>query len=513
MALNNLNSELDIIFKLFFEGKNYRTFFKGYSHVFNLNYNDAVAQLQQIEISESFVKSAQKAGTFAGGRTSGLVFSDTEGNATFKEEIEKVAEEFIKEWGKLPNKEFPNFTQTVTKKGKDVVIELVLKDEQEQKIYDVIDNYHTDIAKKTFSKGAGKKLFAELGKFGRNKVGGVESFKSVFDIGHEDAIGGFKGAALKGTIDSLDDVEIISPTIKKVKSVVSQRLKDYNIELKAVDDYVTFKGGRMINNPSGSFRIITNLETAYENQIAAQKPGGVGPDGPLPPGKEFGSARIGKDLGKIRDEIREIVSEELRINREKGGKGWAEREGSDSFLDSIAKGIVLSPAMQKRYASKIAKNATRYRGALKNRNNTSRTKNKKLKTGFKSHNVLKAGLRGIPKKVRNQVESGAGSESNVQKAFMARAFVNSRLTKEVQKNMGRPALENQTGRFAQSVNVVSSVPKGDGIHMDYTYHPFYRVFEGGRQYSPNYDPRPLIENSIRELAAAKLETKFTLRRV
>ena len=510
MALNNLNSELDIIFKLFFEGKNYRIFFKGYSHVFNLNYNDAVNQLKKIEISESFVKKAQKAGTFPSGeRTSGLVFADKK----FDRRINKVAEQFVAEWGKLPTKEFPNFTQTVTKKGKDVVVELVLKEGQEQKIYDVIDNYHTDIAKKTFSKGAGKALFDELGKFGRTKIGGTENYKAVFDIGHEDAIGGFKGAALKGTIDSLDDVEIISPTIKKIKNTVSQRLKDYKIEMKAVDDYVTFKGGRMINNPSGSFRIITNLETAYENQIQAQKPGGVGPDGPLPRGKEFGSAQIGKDLGKIRDEIREIVAEELRINKEKGGKGWAEREGSDSFIDSIAKGIVLSPMMQKRYASKIAKNATKYRGALKNRTNTSRTKNKNLQTGFKSHNVLKAGVRGIPKKVRNQVETGAGSESSVQQAFMTRAFVNSRLTKEVQKNMGRPALENQTGRFAESVNVVSAIPKGDGIHMDYTYHPFYRVFEGGRQYSPNYDPRPLIENSIRDLAAAKLETKFTLRRV
>jgi hypothetical protein len=49
--------------------------------------------------------------------------------------------------------------------------------------------------------------------------------------------------------------------------------------------------------------------------------------------------------------------------------------------------------------------------------------------------------------------------------------------------------------------------------MDYTYNPLYRVFENGRQYTSSYDPRPLIEGSIRELAAAKLETKFTLRRV
>ncbi len=510
MALNNLNSELDIIFKLFFEGKNYRTFFKGYSHIFNLNYSDAINQLKKIEISESDVQKQQKAGTFPSGeRTSGLVFNTTK----FDKKIKKVAEEFIAEWGKLGNKEFPNFSQTVEKKGKDVVLELILKEGAEQKIYSVIDNYHESIAKKVFSKGAGKALFDELGKFGRTKVGGKESYKSIFDIGHEDAIGGFKGAALKGTIDSLDDVEIISPTIKKVKNTVTNRLKEFGIELKAVDDYVVFSGGRMVNSPKGSFRIITNLETAYENQIASQKPGGVGPDGPMPQGKERGSQEVGKQLGKIRDEIREIVSDELAINRKKGGKGWAEREGSDSFIDSIAKGIVLSPPMKKRYASKIAKNATRYQGAVANRKNSSRTKSKKEQGGFKTHNVLKAGLRGTPKKVKNQVEAGLTNESGIQEAFMTRAFVNSRLTKQVQNNMGRPGLENQTGRFASSVNVVSALPKGDGIHMDYTYSPLYRVFETGRQYTSSYDPRPLIENSIRELAAQKLETKFTLRRV
>ena len=149
MALNNLNSELDIIFKLFFEGKNYRTFFKGYSHIFNLNYSDAINQLKKIEISESDVQKQQKAGTFPSGeRTSGLVFNTTK----FDKKIKKVAEEFIAEWGKLGNKEFPNFSQTVEKNGKDVVLELILKEGAEQKIYSVIDNYHESIAKKVFSK-------------------------------------------------------------------------------------------------------------------------------------------------------------------------------------------------------------------------------------------------------------------------------------------------------------------------------------------------------------------------
>ena len=79
--------------------------------------------------------------------------------------------------------------------------------------------------------------------------------------------------------------------------------------------------------------------------------------------------------------------------------------------------------------------------------------------------------------------------------------------------MGRPGLINQSGRFAESVTLTNAASTGNMTHFDYTYNPLYRVFEGGKDFSPNYDPRPLIERSIRQLAAARLETKFTLRRV
>ena len=110
---------------------------------------------------------------------------------------------------------------------------------------------------------------------------------------------------------------------------------------------------------------------------------------------------------------------------------------------------------------------------------------------------------------KQRVEKGKGPED----ALVARAFINSRLSKQVANNMGRPQLENRTGRFANSVNIVNATSSGAQTHFDYTYNPLYRVFENGSDYSVNYDPRPLIENSIRQLAAARLETKFTLRRI
>jgi hypothetical protein len=118
----------------------------------------------------------------------------------------------------------------------------------------------------------------------------------------------------------------------------------------------------------------------------------------------------------------------------------------------------------------------------------------------------------LPRK-RKRVSQESGGLST-QEAFITKAFINSRLPKQVQSNMGRPALENRSGRFAQSARIVNASSTGKQAHFDYTYqrNP-YGVFENGSEYSANYDPRPLIEKSIRELAVQKLDIKFTLRRV
>lgn len=130
-----------------------------------------------------------------------------------------------------------------------------------------------------------------------------------------------------------------------------------------------------------------------------------------------------------------------------------------------------------------------------------------------SHITPTASLRSkLPRRKRRQnTESGGLS---VQEAFITRAFVNSRLQKQIQSNMGRPRLENRTGRFAESARIVNASSTGQQAHFDYTYQRDpYGVFENGNQFSANYDPRPLIEKSIRELAVQKLDIKFTLRRV
>ena len=83
-------------------------------------------------------------------------------------------------------------------------------------------------------------------------------------------------------------------------------------------------------------------------------------------------------------------------------------------------------------------------------------------------------------------------------------FINMKLPRVVQKNMGLPGLENQTGRFAGSVIATDVNQTAQGYpSIGYTYQKDpYQVYEttsGSRLASPDRDPRPLIDESIREI--------------
>lgn len=104
-------------------------------------------------------------------------------------------------------------------------------------------------------------------------------------------------------------------------------------------------------------------------------------------------------------------------------------------------------------------------------------------------------------------------EVNLAKVML---LVNRSLAKTIKRNMGRPALINRTGRFAESAELTSLKPSKAGAVGTYTYqlNP-YETFEntGDRQWPAGYNPKPLIANSIRDLAIQQLNGKLTLRRV
>lgn len=97
-----------------------------------------------------------------------------------------------------------------------------------------------------------------------------------------------------------------------------------------------------------------------------------------------------------------------------------------------------------------------------------------------------------------------------------KAQINARLSMTVIKNMGTPALENRTGRFARSVQVTDVIQTAKGfpsIGYDYQKYP-YQTFEPGyAQGSAQRDPRTLIDRSIREIASELIVGRFYTRRV
>ncbi|NDG46649.1 MAG: hypothetical protein EBY37_05940, partial [Flavobacteriia bacterium] len=117
-----------------------------------------------------------------------------------------------------------------------------------------------------------------------------------------------------------------------------------------------------------------------------------------------------------------------------------------------------------------------------------------------------------PKVVFDNKESRAGSTISLL------ALLNSKLSSTVQSNMGPPALENRTGRFAGSVRAIDVQKTKQGfLSVGYTYQKNpYQVFEkssGSRFSSVDRDPRTLIDASIREIAAQMVTTKLYTRRL
>jgi len=122
------------------------------------------------------------------------------------------------------------------------------------------------------------------------------------------------------------------------------------------------------------------------------------------------------------------------------------------------------------------------------------------------------------KTVRGRPEKS--KRTNQDNLVSLRALINKRLGAEVRRNMGRPALENRTGDFSNSVELMDLRETKGGISGAYTYtltgggrsknrQGVYQTFENGGRWPEGYNPKPLISKSIRNLALQYTEQKFT----
>jgi len=148
----------------------------------------------------------------------------------------------------------------------------------------------------------------------------------------------------------------------------------------------------------------------------------------------------------------------------------------------------------------------------------------KPKSSIQRANIKKGKKRGgtVSKvalvKAKHQLRANKGAMQN---PTALKNLINRKLPEEVQKNMHPPALQNRSGKFAESIRVIQITAAREraklaNISFTYDRDP-YGVFEmqdgDPRWATAARDPKMLIDRSIREIAAGILQERFTTQRL
>lgn len=218
------------------------------------------------------------------------------------------------------------------------------------------------------------------------------------------------------------------------------------------------------------------------------------------------NAIAGGKVGVQREKLKRAIKEALATLRAKG-QPLEHLDGSDSFVELNKK--TLRQQVLNAFKDETGVSVKEGKNLKKNAKNT-RTKVKpKTNKGI---------VRGKRKKSGKRARVGQGRISPATQATYIMTELNKKLPSKVRENMQFPALENRTGRFANSVKITDVVqtPKGHPS-IGYTYQKDpYEVFEMGSKgnwATPERDPRKLIDRSIRELATEIMLGRLFTRRV
>lgn len=218
------------------------------------------------------------------------------------------------------------------------------------------------------------------------------------------------------------------------------------------------------------------------------------------------------DVSQLVKSFTPFVKEEL-INQ---GILGIDQKASKTLRDQITEDVVadlvrpLTKSGKPDRRFKVNRKLKNFKGKKRNENlkKSKRHKPKTAKKAIRSKGTASIAKRGKRKPVE---KTDIAAELAKQKRYIQR-----RLPAEVRRNMGRPALINRTGRFSNSVQLLSLTENQQGVFAKYTYllSP-YQTFEntGKKRWPLAYNPKPLIAKSIRNLAQGRIEQKLTVRRV
>jgi len=268
-------------------------------------------------------------------------------------------------------------------------------------------------------------------------------------------------------------------------AVESQVADAFNQSLEGLGDMPRAEVLGWLERQGVDLRIIRNTKTSTMEVHIGSKYGNIG-EGIISRGRK----------SKLRTEVRLALSA--------SAEHIVDLPGSDSFKTIVRKKAIVN----------TTKPFKRIKGA------TVKTENTAIKNTITT---------AVSKKVTNKSKKAAGkgrvkarktrTVKGVASSPLALiTLINKDLPKVVQSNMGPPRLENRSGRFASSVRIVSAATTAQGFpSFAYTYQQEpYRVFEegsSGNWSNRDRDPRRLIDQSIREIAAQYAIGRFYTRRV
>ena len=189
-------------------------------------------------------------------------------------------------------------------------------------------------------------------------------------------------------------------------------------------------------------------------------------------------------------------------------------EGSDTLIDAFKKVTLYNFINVKK--DKRVKTKTKVTPAKEIKTKSTGKAKKKIKRKVRINTTFSGGLDlskvKVPTSTLNNKTKATQPTLNLN---ALKAQINARLSMTVIKNMGTPALENRSGRFARSTQVTDVIQTSQGFpSIGYTYQKFpYQTFEPGfKQGSVQRDPRTLIDRSIREIASQLIAGRFYTRR-
>jgi hypothetical protein len=204
-----------------------------------------------------------------------------------------------------------------------------------------------------------------------------------------------------------------------------------------------------------------------------------------------------------------------KVAEKKNGKTyWVMREGSDSFYDMVEKSTIAALAAGLKPNKTTKKLVTKVKHKIRKKSSKT-VPGKKHKRKVTASRGSKYVLPVLGKVVANRRAKMGGMKAAAAPLALI-GIINKELPSTVEGNMGPPRLESQTGRFAQSTRItdITMTPQGfPSIGYTYQRSPYETFETGGNQGSADYDPRGLIDRSIREIAARFAMGRFYTRRV